>query len=241
MQWTNTQDDNFPKCNVFAVAENGIIKAVNAEKRSVVNYFDGAQPTEEDALHEICEATHDSFFAITRRGELKYFNKGKFTTAFRFRVQNPTFIGMMPRWRSYQSTFQNLDEPNIDKTMLVTVFSSGICFYRGKRIFHAFGQQNKEMEANSACIHDRSITLCGKSALPQNFDLHSGRSRWQSFDHIELKWRKEYQGFKDDDRLNDYRALLVDGGNPGNQFFTSTSGGSLRFDVSRVGGFTSRA
>jgi len=77
-----TSNVKIPPADFWVLNEVGILKSVDIDNKTTINYFDGAQMTKEGGLVDICGANSTSLFGLSPEGLVKYFNNGVFTTIY---------------------------------------------------------------------------------------------------------------------------------------------------------------
>lgn len=145
---------------------------------------------------------------------MNFYNKTNFTFFQNFDVSNSHFSLIFPNFHLFFSL--------IEKTMLLSVFRTGECFFKSKRIFKV-GQDGQDKKINTACLQDRgTLTLASEFQPPKNFDLHVGKTRWES-ESYNMHWIKK----KDLEKIN-FKQVLTDEEDPVNCFYAISNLGLVR-------------
>ena len=64
--------------HAWVTTDTGLLKAVNLAKRTATNFYDGAQPSKEEAIKYMTSPTKHSLLTISQNGKVKKFENGKF-------------------------------------------------------------------------------------------------------------------------------------------------------------------
>ena len=78
--------------HAWVTTDTGLLKAVNLAKRTATNFYDGAQPSKEEAIKYMTSPTKHSLLTISQNGKVKKFENGKFTLLHESNLENPMFL-----------------------------------------------------------------------------------------------------------------------------------------------------
>jgi len=178
--------------HVWVTSDTGLLKAVNLAKRTATNYYDGTQPTKDDAIKFMTNPTKTSVLTITNSGKVKQFDNGAFETLYDTTLQNPVFLN------------QNADS-------IVHAYGSGELFVDSKQI-HKVEIKADTDEAkllnklHCACAlpNSNNLILGGNNVLPTQVDTAAGKETWKaknvSHNWLDLQvpiWQKDMAASSD--------------------------------------------
>lgn len=179
--------------HAWVTTDTGLLKAVNLAKRTATNFYDGAQPSKEEAIKYMTSPTKHSLLTISQNGKVKKFENGKFTLLHESNLENPMFLDSLSSIK-LESSVEG-DKADTITDSVVHCYKSGEVFVNENQIYKAtFKDENKigvGLECG-ACLSHNKLVIGGNDFLPECVDLETGKQAWKA-KNVSHNWLDLYQ------------------------------------------------